>query len=102
MRVSVCENPYTVICRGSSLTYQLACKFDRRLNVSTAVGVNVTDKESFVFDKAAKTNFTAEMKFYDTSMFTTPSTPPLQVIEIEIHIAALSLHKIFIVKDFYF
>ena len=85
--MKVCaDDPSPIICRGSFLTYRLTCEFDRRLNVSTAVGVNVTDKKSFVFDKAAKTNFTAQMKFYTTDLFDTPEAPPIKVIDIEIHL----------------
>ena len=100
MRVSVCKNDATnTICRGSFLTYQLKCRFDRRLNVSTAEGVNVTEKKSLVVEKEGKTNFTAQMKFYTNDLYNTLAASPLQVIEIEIEIAALSLKKGFIGKD---
>ena len=78
--VHVCQTDSSnTICRGSYLSYTMRCRLDRRLNVTTVEGVNVTVKESFVFEKKAKTNITASMMFYTSDLFDTVAASPLLV-----------------------
>ena len=78
MRVVVCDDDGDVICRTSYLPYWLRCLFDRRLNVTTS-GVNVTVKESYLFEKKGETNVSAQMLFYTSDLYDTLAPSPLQV-----------------------
>ena len=73
-------DPMKTICRDATFTYNVQCKFDRRLNVSVDEGTNVTVKKSFTFEKKSKTNITAEIQFYKSTLYNTIAATPLEVI----------------------
>ena len=67
----------SAVYRGSTLTYILRCRFERRINVSTGL-TNVKEKE-MVFIKDIKTNFTIEMVIHVNEFFDTRASLPLEV-----------------------
>ena len=76
----MCESDSSkIICRASDFTYTLGCRFDRRLNVTTIEGVNVSTKKSFTLEKKTKTNITATMQFYTNNLFAVVASSPLSV-----------------------
>ena len=79
--VRLCEGDSSnIICRESSLTYTMGCRFNRYLNVTTVEGVNVNVKKSDSFKKISKTNVTASLVFYTGDLFDSVAASPLTVI----------------------
>jgi hypothetical protein len=80
------KDPKKIIQRATVYYYKIQCTFNRRLNISSAVVVNVVDKRED-FEVMSKTNFTAEMKVYESSLFTNVASSPHEVTSYEpIHI----------------
>ena len=76
--ISVGTNDSTyAIHRGSQLTYNVRCSFDRKVSVTSGIGAEVLEKE-IVFIKKGDSNFTAEMTINTNNFFDTKAPTPLQ------------------------
>ena len=71
------KDPSKTITRTTIYYYNLQCLFNQRLNVSTA-GIKVVE-DLKQFEVTSRTNFSATMDIFQSNLFSSLATPPIQV-----------------------